>query len=68
MINFLGKGSNRVRSALENSELPLAKRKSWLQGRRIFGRGMKLFPSFGGGTKILRATFMGYKTILLERF
>ena len=41
--------------------------KSWVPGRRIFGRGMKLFPSLCGGTKILRAILMGYKTILLEK-
>ena len=34
-----------------------------------FLKGVSNFlPSFCGGTKILRAIFMGYKTILLEKF
>ena len=32
----------------------------------IFGRGLKLFPSFCGGMKILRVILMGYKTMFLE--
>ena len=34
---------------------------------RIFARGMKLFPLFCGGTRILRAILIGYKTIFLEK-
>ena len=34
---------------------------------RIFGRGRKLFPLFREGVKMLRAIFMRYKTILLDK-
>ena len=42
--------------------------KSWVPGRRIFGRGKKLFSAISWGCEnILRAILMGYKTILVEK-
>ena len=40
---------------------------SWVPGRRISSRGIKPFSIIVWGKKILRAIFMGCKTIFLEK-